>query len=144
MDEFPSTHFYNVQERNGGTIILIVLLVVLVLIVIYLAILLISRIPKKCTTSSIAPKNPRAGYVSSTAFRVFWDLVPDVNSYTVYVGQTQEFSRVQAVKIVTTHSSNVDVVNLTLYRTYYIRVSATNSCGESVDSTEITYVYVPI
>lgn len=143
MDEFPSTHFYDVRERTFGRNLLIILLVVLVLVVIYLAILLISRIPKKCNGPPAAPTNVRAGYVSSTAFRVLWNPVPDVERYTVYVGQTQGFSRVNAIKIVTTGTPSADATDLTLYRTYYIRVSATNNCAESVDSVEVSYLYVP-
>lgn len=143
MDEFPSTHFYDVPQRNTGSIILITLLVVMVLIIIYLVILLISRIPKKCTVVPVAPKNPRAGYRGTNAFRVLWDPVPDINNYTVYVGQVQGFNRVNAIKIVTTQTPSADVTDLTLYRTYFIRVTATNNCGSSPDSVEISYLFIP-
>lgn len=141
MDD-PSVHFYYVKPRWFGAAVLSILMIVIVILVLYILIYLTSKVKKPCTAAPSAPTGVGAGYISSSDFRVLWNPVPNVEKYTVYVGQTPSFNRVHSVKIVTTNTSQAEVLGLTEFRTYYIYVTASNSCGESENSQEITFVFV--
>jgi len=130
--------------QTGKTIFLTVLLVTALILIIIIVIILASRIKKQCTGSPAVPSGVEAGYVDRSKFRVRWNQSITADTYTVYVGLTPNFSRVQSVKTVTTKRMYADVEGLSRNRTYYIFVSASNSCGESANSPTITFVNIAV
>lgn len=142
LEDLTSRDFYTTKPRNGSTVILTILIVIIVLLVLYIVIIIASRIPRKCKVAPNAPTSPQAGYLSNKSFRVSWNPVLGADSYVVYVGQTASFSRVQSVNVTTSKRASADVIGLPTNNTYYIYVSAKNNCGESLNSTQITFVNV--
>lgn len=138
-----SLDFFKQRNRTAGTVILAILIIVVVILIIYLAIYFMSKIPKKCSDSPSGPTNVQAAYINDGTFQVRWDPVPDVDKYTVYIGQTFDFTRVQSISVTTSTRARADIKGLELARTYYILVSASNNCGESVNSERITFIFVP-
>lgn len=142
MDGLTSMDFVSVRSNSFGTAILTITMIVVLLLVLYIGIYLISKVQKSCTGAPNPPTNVEAGYVNTGDFRVQWTSVPDVDKYTIYVGQNQSFTRVQSINVTTTTLSQADVKGLQVGRTYYIVVTASNSCGESQNSAEISFVFV--
>ena len=134
--------FVSVKSNSFGIAILTITMIVVLLLVLYIGILLISKVQKSCTSAPNPPTNVEAGYVNTGDFRVQWTSIPDANKYTVYVGQNQTFTRVQSINVTTTNLSQADIKGLQVGRTYYIVVTATNNCGESQNSSEISFVFV--
>ena len=137
-----SMDFYSTRSRGFITVVATITLLIIVLMLIYVGLYAISQIPKACTTAPSPPTNLQAGYMNAGSFRVLWTAVADVKSYTVYVGQTAAFSRTQSINITTTNRTYADIKGLETGRTYYIMVTASNNCGESANSSKITFVYV--
>lgn len=142
MEDLRSTDFFYQRSRTPAIIILAVVCVIVVILIIYLLIYLFSLIPRKCTSSPTIPKNVEAGFINSKTFRVQWTAVPNASSYTVYIGQTEDFNRVNAINIVSSPISRVDVTGLPSGKFYYIFVTAVNACGESANSETIIYAFV--
>jgi len=141
-ETLTSLDFYTVKSQTFITILLTITMVVVVLLLLYLGIYILGSRVKACTDAPSSPQNVKAGFVSDLTFRVFWDRIPDVTNYTVYVGQTPIFTRVQSINVTTSTKPSADINGLEKGRTYYIFVSATNACGESVDSARITYIFI--
>lgn len=142
MDEvLTSKNFYTADNRSPGLWILIIMVIVVVIITIYIILKLASNYNKPCSAPPSIPVNVRAGYINDSTFSVFWNYSSDADKYTVYVGQTPDFQTTQSVKIVTTTKSRVEITQLPFNSTYYIRVSGSNSCGESSTSATITFVF---
>ncbi len=140
---YPSTAFYNVTPpRHGLTIALSVIFIILTIVVVVAIYLLLRSRRRACTTIPAAPSDVSAGYLSSTQFIVQWRTVPEAESYTVYVGPVTRFAINNAVNITTTRNTRATITALTINRTYYIVVTATNACGESAPTPEITFVYL--
>lgn len=144
MSNLPksSVEFYTVPSQTSKTILLTVLLVVALLLILAVIIILASRYKKPCSGAPPNPINVEAGYIDNTQFRVKWQPQKDISEYTVYVGVTADFTRVQSIKTVKTNRSAANVTGLDRNKTYYIFVTATNACGESSNSDTIVFIYI--
>lgn len=144
MEPLTSMDFYYQKSRGFLITIIVITMIVVVILVLYLGIYLISRVPKACSQAPPPPQNVGAGYIDDNSFRVQWSSVSTADRYIVYVGQNQTFTRAQSINTTSTSRSQteVDIQGLEPGRTYYILVSAVNTCGESEVSDRITFVYV--
>lgn len=142
---YPSTAFYETPVvKQRSTVVAAVVFVLLTIVVVIVIYLLLRNRRKTCTVAPSSPTDVSAGYLSSTQFIIQWRAVNTAESYTVYVGQSSGFLRARSVNVTTTKSTRATITGLTLNRSYYIFVTATNSCGESVGSDEITFLYVQL
>jgi hypothetical protein len=140
--QLTSKDFYSTPSQTGTVIAITIIIVVIVLLLLYLGIFVISKAPKACTAPPAVPTGVEAGFVNDATFRVLWPSVADTSKYTVYVGQTNTFTRVNAINITTTNRTYADIKGLLAGRTYYIMVSSSNNCGESANSAKISFVFV--
>jgi len=143
---YPSAAFYETKPNYGPAILISLVMIAIVILIIVLLILIFSRIKKPCTVAPPPPSNVRAGFINVSSFLVEWSPSPSTDSYTVYVGATSRFNRADAVNVTVTVSTktNATVTGLAFNQTYYIVVTATNSCGQSIGSPEITFHYVSV
>lgn len=140
---YPSTAFYETKPvKNGLTVWMSVLFVILTIVAVIVIYLLIKNRRKPCTAVPMAPSDVSAGSLSSTQFIVQWRGVDGAESYTVYVGAVTRFSVDNSVSIITTKNTRATITGLAVNKNYYIKVTATNSCGESSPSAEVTFVYL--
>lgn len=137
-----SLDFYSMPSQTSKTVLLAIVMIIALILIIALVLILASRIKKPCTGAPSPPTNIEAGFVDSKTFRVRWTPVKDVSDYTVYVGQTVDFTRAQSVKSVKTNKSSADITGLDANKIYYIFVTATNACGESAESDRIIFIFI--
>lgn len=143
--QYPSVAFYEAPPvKQTSTVIMAIIFIVLTIAVVIVIYLLWRNRKKSCVRAPETPSDVSAGFLSVTQFMVQWKGVDAAESYTVYVGQNSGFLRARSVNVTTTTRTRATITGLTLNRTYYIVVTATNSCGESLGSDEITFVYVEL
>jgi len=140
--EYPSTAFHINRSKSGRTTILTVVLVVLVILAVYAVVYAFAGYRKPCSQSPTTPTKVQAGYLNKGSFRLTWIKIPDVPNYVVYIGESASFTRQKSINVTTVASNQADIKGLATGRTYYILVSAKNSCGESANSEVIAFNYV--
>lgn len=86
------------------------------------------------TPVGITITNPQADLLSIT-----WTPLASVESYQVYISDVQGFSIENALNTKITSTTSVSFGNLILGKTYYIRMKATNPCGDSGLSSEVGF-----
>lgn len=140
---YPSTAFYETTPpKYGLTVVTAVIFAILTIVVVVTIYLLLRYRRRPCNAPPKAPTDVSAGYLSASQFIVQWNPIDNAESYTVYVGQITRFPVSAAVSITTTRNTRATITGLTINRNYYISATATNSCGESPLSPEITFFYV--
>ncbi len=96
----------------------------------------LSKVP--CTAPPVAPINLNVINPQSDVLLLSWSRVVGALSYTAYLSEDPNFSPVNALQSRVTTSNSTSFSNLTLGTTYYLKVKATNSCGDSPLSSEVT------
>lgn len=97
---------------------------------------------KSCTSPPITPIGVTVTNTQGDLLAVTWDLLANTDSYTVYLGISPGFSTSNAITTNRTTNASTSFGNLSVGVTYYVKLSATNSCGTSLLSSEVS-VYVP-
>lgn len=142
MEPRSSLDFFELKSQTAKTVFLSILSIILLVIIIIVVTTLASKLKKKCSASPNPPSNVEVGYINTSTFKVRWTPQNNVSSYTVYVGSSLHFARSAALKTVSTKKSSANIVGLDRNSTYYIYVTASNACGESVDSESVVYFFV--
>lgn len=129
------------------TILYLVVLVVIVLLI-YLAWLYVIRpafdgtlfgqSQAACTTAPASPGG-LTGSVSGNIAKLNWNIATNADSYILYVGNSSNFTKPQAVRKIAVKGTSIAVENL-LPLTYYFRIVAVNSCGESALSVQVELI----
>lgn len=144
-DFLDSTGFYPQKSRSLLITILSIFAVIIVLLLILSLIILFQRkyeFNKSCLSPpAYPPNNIIVGNFNNNTFRIEWTRMLDVSSYTVYVGLISGFARNNSIYVSNTYRSYADIVGVPKGTTYYYYVTATNACGQSVNSTEYSFYY---
>jgi hypothetical protein len=138
------------ENPNAFTTILLIVTVVIAIILVLLVLWIYLFYPwiKSLESSSsnqvkctVAPNTPigLTGAPSSNTIVASWTATSNTDSYNVYLSNVQNFNKGTAQRIVPSTTNNVTIVNLVPI-TYYIAVTAVNSCGESALSTPVTVI----
>ena len=145
VSQLSSHDFVSVEKKTGTAVILSIVFVVIAVIVIWIVFNLVAPSPTdvvECTAAPPAPTGVAASALSANTFRITWNASATTDTYVAYIGITSGFTRAQSIVVVPSTTTAADVTGLTLNDIYYVYVTATNSCGESVDSTEISFDFV--
>ena len=137
-----SASFIDVPSRTAIGVALGILLTVIVIVIF---VIIFKLLTSSNTTTCTAPPNSPAGLsaqtTSPTSFNVTWTPVDGATSYTLYIGSNTGFTKSQAIFVRDTTIPVTGVNNFALNTTYYIFVTATNSCGTSAQSLQISFLF---
>jgi hypothetical protein len=134
-----------------ATISPILLAVMVILIIVAIAIFIYAfAIKANSTTSTVttcsAPPDPPTGVVAfiatSTSITATWDPVTGATTYNGYISTTNNFPSSIAQTVTSTGTTSTTFSNLTTGLTYYIKITALNTCGESMSSTQVS-IFLP-
>lgn len=92
----------------------------------------------QCTLPPSTPINLAGSNPQSDIITLSWSPLSNVDTYTVYLGVTAGFNTASATstRVVTTNSASFG--NLQVGSTYYFKLFATNPCGNSPMSAEVS------
>jgi hypothetical protein len=138
-----SASFIDVPSRTaiGVSLGILLTVIVIVIFVIIFKLLFQTTAPPVCTAAPNNPAKVTAQATSATSFNVSWTPVDNVNGYTLYIGTQNGFTPSQAIFTRTTTIPTTTVNNLALNTTYYMFVTANNSCGTSAQSVQLTFLF---
>lgn len=134
-------------ENPRTTKILIIIICIVIIIGLAISVILtfvLARRARLATNDNPCqsippPTNLETITVDVVKIQVTWTKVRQAVRYRVYVGTVPGFNRSNAIEIFTTGDPNYTILGMVLGRSYYIRVSALNTCGsESVLSPQNT------
>lgn len=96
-----------------------------------------SRVP--CSSPPSTPTNLRVTSPQSGVLTFSWSRVVGALSYTAYINDEPNFNVTETLQSRTTANNSVSFGNLAVGSQYWLKVKATNSCGDSALSPEITF-----
>jgi hypothetical protein len=91
-----------------------------------------------CVTAPATPSGLSATNPQGDLLILDWNDLAGVDEYVAYIGDTPNFAVANALAVRTVNFSSASFANLTLGVTYYFKVKAVNTCGESLLSPEIS------
>lgn len=94
-----------------------------------------------CEAAPLRPIN-LLSFVDGNRVHVKWNPTAFTDSYTLLVGNSQNFSLANAIRVITDLPDNRTVMLNFMPGDYYMRVKAINTCGESSDSSENSFQVV--
>jgi hypothetical protein len=97
-----------------------------------------SRVP--CSGPPPTPVNLTASNPQADVLTLTWSRTTTALSYTAYLADRPNFTINQALQSRTTSNNSASFGNLALGTNYHLKVRATNSCGDSALSNEISFV----
>jgi hypothetical protein len=133
----------------ASSLLIAILILAIILMLIVVILFIRSRRTLVATTSSpskvpcsspppipvnLTASNPQAGVLTLT-----WSRTTTALSYTAYLADKPNFTVKQALQSRTTSNNSASFGNLALGTQYHLKVTATNSCGDSAFSTEISF-----
>lgn len=138
------------ENTNTVTTVLLIVTIVIAIILVLLVLWIYLIYPwirdlqnsssnqVKCTA---APNTPigLTGSPSSNTIVASWTATGNTDSYNVYLSTVQNFNKGTALRTIPSSKNSVTIINL-IPITYYISVSAVNSCGESALSPPVTVI----
>jgi len=95
-----------------------------------------------CTAPPVAPTGVVLSLVAANAINVDWDRTPVSDTYRIYLSTVNGFAISQAQIVKSTGDTAIQFGGLATGYTYYIKVTALNSCGESIPSNVLS-IFVP-
>ncbi len=130
------------QDRLLFRVVVILVVIIVVVVLLYLLwkyVIVPAAQPSAfqkvtCTTAPAIPTGMSIVISSNTGY-VTWNAVSNTDNYILYVGHSAGFSTALAERTITVYGSSIAVLNL-IPKTYYFKVLASNSCGNSKLSTE--------
>lgn len=122
----------NITHIVFYTIILVIIAVIIVLLVYSLASQAVN-----CSTVPSAPTNLNT-HVTTKGRRFFWNFSPIATSYTLYIGKTSGFNKASSTIILSTSDTEI-TSNIFGNENFVAFVTASNNCGESSKSNEISF-----
>lgn len=139
----------------SATVISIFIIAIIVLIIIFIYVFFISkRISttsatgqtfNQCRAPPTTPSNVSVFMLTNTSITVTWSAVTGADTYRTYISKTSGFSLVDSLSVKSTGNTTVTFTGLDTGFIYYVKVTAFNSCGESLPSPQISislpYVY---
>lgn len=126
-------------------IAIILFVVMLILIVIFIrsrrSLVATSSTPSKvpCNSPPGVPINLIVTNPRNDILALNWSHVSGALNYTAYLNETPNIDPVNALQTRTTSNNSVSFANLTMGRPYYLKVKASNSCGDSPLSPEVIF-----
>jgi hypothetical protein len=95
-----------------------------------------------CTAPPAAPTGVVLSLIAADGINVIWDTTPVTDTYRIYLSNVNGFSISQAQIVKSTANTSIQFGGLATGFTYYIKVAALNSCGESLPSTVLS-IFIP-
>jgi hypothetical protein len=98
-----------------------------------------------CSAPPAAPTNVIAFIATSNSITATWDSTTNANTYNGYISAVNNFPNSTALIVTSTGTTSTTFSNLTTGMTYYIKITALNTCGESSSSIQVSIFlpYVP-
>jgi hypothetical protein len=134
------------DSGTTGRTILVIMVIIVIAIVIFLIWYFIIRLalngtlfPRRnveCTTSPNTPSNLSATVQGNRVY-LTWNSVETVDSYIVYMGDSALFFDYEAIRTIESLENSVAVLNV-IPGTFYFKVLARNTCGDSTLSSEVS------
>lgn len=128
-------------------VVVLVIFLAIVLIIIVIVNMQASKViasstqaAANCTAAPAKPVNVVVTNPQGDILAVSWSPVAFATSYTVYVGITAGFPTSSAVSTKTTVRSATSFGNLSVGVQYYIKLTASNNCGTSSLSPEVSFI----
>lgn len=99
----------------------------------------------QCRTPPATPNNVALFIVTNTSITITWSAITGADTYRAYISKTSGFSLVDSLAVKSTGNTTSTFTGLDSGFIYYVKITAFNSCGESLPSPQISislpYVY---
>jgi|SRR5579885_1413782 len=126
--------------------IAVILAIVAIMIFIYVFFIKQNNVGGQTVVTCSAPPNPPTGVTafiaSNNSITTQWDSTPNADTYRGYIGTTNNFPTSKALIITSTGTTSTTFSNLAGGFTYFIKITAFNTCGESVTSNQVS-IFLP-
>lgn len=139
---YPSASYYKTSKYRLTPVLITIIVLIIMIALVYIFLVIIDTRPSPCSTAPTQPQDVIAGYIDNRNFGVQWSKVLGADSYLVKIGEIRNFTGDEAIVQLETAGTRATIFGLDTGRAYYIKVASKNSCGTSIDSIGITYVFI--
>lgn len=123
------------NPRTAKILIIVASIVIIIGLIVIVALTFILAKRARLATNAnpcqsiTPPLNVETTTINLTQIQVTWTAVRTATRYRVYIGSVSGFSQANPIDVFNTTETNYTIVGMVLGRTYYVRVSAINTCG---------------